>query len=125
VEPDELTQERIARNDAMFRDANEDIEAAAERFDVEADMAVPFICECADTACKAIIRMPLSEYEEVRSNSRYFLNAPGHHVAAQGAAVPVEEREGYVIVEKQGHAGEVTERLDQRQANGSGKAAEG
>ena len=111
---DRLLEKRIARNDATFRDANERISAAAGTYGV--DMAVPFICECADPTCSEIVPLELEQYEEIRANSRHFLNVPGHEAAAQGAAVVVEHREGYVIVEKVGHAGEVVENLDERNA---------
>ena len=109
-------EERIALNDATFRDANERINAAAGAYDMET--SVPFLCECADPTCVEIIRLGLDEYEEIRANSRHFLNVPGHQRAAQGAAVVVAERDGYVIVEKIGHAGDVVEGLDER---GSGE----
>ena len=61
--------------------------------------------------------MELEQYEEIRADSRRFLNIPGHEKAAQGAAVVVTERDGYVIVEKVGHAGDVAEALDERNAD--------
>jgi hypothetical protein len=109
---DRLVEERIALNNAAFRKANERIGAAAGVYDV--DMAVPFICECADRDCSEIVRLDLDEYEEIRADSRHFLNAPGHHAAAEGAAAVVEERDGYVIVEEVGHAGDIVEALDER-----------
>lgn len=113
---DRLMEERIARNQATFRDANERISAAAGVYDVS--MRVPFICECADPTCSEVVRLGLDEYEEIRSDSRHFLNVPGHQTAAQGVSVVVDERNGYVIVEKMGHAGEVAEALDERDAAG-------
>jgi hypothetical protein len=109
---DRLMEERIARNDAAFREANEDIEASAIAYGV--DIPVPFVCECADPSCREFVRLRLDEYEEVRADPRHFLNVPGHQVAAQGAADVVAERGGYVIVRKKGHAGEVAEALDER-----------
>ena len=109
---DRLMEERIARNQATFREANERINAAAGVYRL--DIPVPFICECADPTCSEVVRLQVAQYEEVRSESRHFLNAPGHHAASQGAAVVVEERDGYSIVEKIGHAGEIAEALDER-----------
>jgi hypothetical protein len=109
---DRLMEDRIARNQATFREANERIGAAAGVYDVATP--VPFICECADPTCSDVVRLELDQYEEIRSDSRRFLNVPGHQTAAQGASVVVEERNGYVIVEKTGHAGEVVEALDER-----------
>jgi hypothetical protein len=119
---DRLTEKRIARNDATFREANEQIGAAAGIYGIEG--AVPFICECADPACSEIVPLELRQYEEIRADSRHFLNVPGHEAAAQGAAVVIDKREGYVIVEKVGHAGDVVEGLDERKAvEGQGQAA--
>jgi hypothetical protein len=108
--PDRLTEERIARNDALFRDANERIGRFAAEHQLRDD-PVPFICECADRTCHAIVKLRLGEYEHVRSNPRWFLNVPGHQVAARGAATVVERHDEYVVVEKVGHAGEVAEEL--------------
>jgi hypothetical protein len=112
--PDRLTEERVARNDALFRDANERIKTFAVEIDLRTD-PVPFICECADTRCKEIVRLSLDEYEHVRSNPRWFINVPGHQVAARGAATVVERHSEYVVVEKVGHAGEVAEQLASRE----------
>lgn len=107
-------EERIALNQATFREANERINAAAGVYAV--DIPVPFICECADPTCADVVRLALSQYEEIRADSRHFLNVPGHQAAAQGASAVVAEREGYVIAEKIGHAGEIAEALDKRNA---------
>jgi len=105
-----VTEERVARNDALFRDANDRIRTFASEHDLRED-PVPFICECADRRCQEILRLPLDEYEAVRSNPRWFINVPGHQVAARGAATVVEDHGDYVVVEKVGHAGEVAEQL--------------
>jgi hypothetical protein len=104
-----LSAERIARNDAIFRKANEGIEAAAgEDFEQE----VPFICECADPACRDIVLVAPAEYRAIRSNPRLFLKVPGHEAAAQGWAQVVERHDNYVVAEKIGIAGEVAEQLE-------------
>ena len=72
---------------------------------------MPFLCECADMECYELARLRLAEYRQIRSNPRWFLNLPAHEAAAQGAAEVVERHPGYVIVEKQGHAGDVAEEL--------------
>lgn len=107
-----LVEERIARNDAAFRRANERISAAAETYGV--DIPVPFVCECADPKCSEVVRLKLEEYEEIRADSRRFFHVPGHRDAEGTAGVVVAERDGYVIVEKTGHAAEIAEALDER-----------
>ena len=110
--PDEITQERIARNDATFRTANEGIRDTAAQYDISESL--PFVCECAAPHCRDIVRLSLGDYKRVRANSRWFINVPGHEVAAQGAAVVVERHVEYVVVEKIERAGEVAEELDER-----------
>jgi hypothetical protein len=105
------TAERVATNDATFRDANEKIVPAARETEME---RVPFICECADLGCTEIVRLGLDEYAEIRANSRWFLSTPGHEGDAADHARVVRHGEGYVVVEKVGRAGEVAEELDAR-----------
>ena len=109
------TAERVAKNDAAFRRANEEIEATAIESAVE---LVPFLCECAEPRCTELLRLTLAEYEAVRADSRHLINVPGHDVSAQGWAVPVEEHERYAVIEKVGEAGALAEQLDQREAAG-------
>ena len=114
---EEVQEERIATNNATFREANERISAAAGSYGIETP--IPFICECSDPRCSEVIRLSLDEYEEVRANSRHFVNIPGHEAASKGLAVVVERRDGYSIVEKTGRAGEIVEGLDERHAVGN------
>ena len=104
---DQLTQERIARNQATFRDANERIVAAAGEIGL-APHAVPFICECADASCTQVLLIDLPEYTAVRRYPRRFIHAPGHD---DPVSVVVEVHPGYAVVEKQSHAGDVAEQL--------------
>jgi hypothetical protein len=73
-----MTEERIARNDSIFRDANEQINAKAKEHGVDEAQAVPFICECADEHCTTIVPLALGEYKDVRADSRQFLTVFGH-----------------------------------------------
>jgi hypothetical protein len=105
-----LSAERIARNDAIFRNANEGISEAAEA--VEMEDRVPFICECADPACREIVQLSMPEYRKIREDPRLFLNVPGHEASAQGWGQVVETHGRYVAVAKVGPAGEVAEQLE-------------
>jgi hypothetical protein len=104
--------ERVARNEATFRSANEAIEAAAARSELEEPL--PVLCECADPACTEILRLSVQQYEEVRAEPRWFVNAVGHEVNSGAWGRVVAEREGYVIVAKSGEAGEIAAELDPR-----------
>jgi hypothetical protein len=101
-----VNAQRIARNNATFRDANEGIRGAAERYRV--NELVPFLCECADERCTELIRLSLTEYEAVRSHSTWFVVLRGHVGAKGGTASIVSERNEYIVVEKQGPAAELT-----------------
>jgi hypothetical protein len=105
-----LSAERIGRNDAIFREANEGIIKIAAAGE-ELQQPLPVICECADPACRDIILMTPAEYGAVRSDPRLFLNVPGHESASQGWGQVVERHDDYVVVEKVGPAGDVAEQL--------------
>jgi hypothetical protein len=104
---DELIQERLARNQTAFREANERIESTAEGMALLG--RVPFICECADPGCTEIVRLSLVEYEQIRQYATRFFNTPGHEILSvdAGASVVVGEMPGCVLVEKVGVAGEI------------------
>jgi hypothetical protein len=101
---------RIAENQSTFRDANEQIEQSAEELELGAGL-VPFICECPREKCRTVIRMTLEAYNTVRSNPSNFVTAPGHQDISieTGAGRTVDVRDGYVVVEKIGVAGEIAE----------------
>jgi hypothetical protein len=101
----------VARNDATFREANEGIAASAAEAELD---DVPFICECADPRCMAIVRMALSEYEQMRQDPTHFVNVPGHEASAAGYARVIRSEDDYVVVEKRGEAAEIVRELDPR-----------
>jgi hypothetical protein len=88
--------ERVWANQATFRDANERIVERAGEYGIED--GVPFICECDDVRCTAVVRLGLAHYADVRANPARFLVAPGHEPADVGRVV--ERRDGLEIVEK-------------------------
>ena len=106
----ETSVERAARNEAVFRDANELIERKLSDLSLVEGRS-PFVCECDDPGCTDIVRLTLAEYEHVRSNPVWFLIAPGHPVVA-GEIVSRDER--FEVVEKQGRAAEIAEQRDPR-----------
>jgi hypothetical protein len=108
----DITAERIAKNDAAFRAANEQIRrrAAAEG----KAQRIPFLCECAREDCTEIVWLTAGDYEAIRSSPTCFFNARGHERYGAPVVEVVREEEGYVVVEKQGRAAEVVEELDPR-----------
>ena len=102
---------RVAMNQARFREANEEIQPRAVMAGVE---MVPFICECANPDCTKIIRVTPQEYEDVRSDSVLFLNAPGHEAHSREFAEVIARNDRYVVTKKVGDAAPIVTRLDPR-----------
>src|SRR5207253_5595321 len=94
--------ELVARNDAMFREANEQISERAGELGVTP--RIPFLCECADPECTSVVLLSPEEYQRVRERPNRFLNLPGHERAAGPWGKVVERRDGYVVEEKLGRA---------------------
>ena len=106
-----MDPERVAKNEALFRDVNERIAESAQRFDsTEAE----FVCECADAACADRIETPLDVYEDVRSDGAHFLVKPGHE--DERFERVVEQRPKFRIVEKINGVGRIARSLDPRTA---------
>jgi hypothetical protein len=104
--------DRAARNEALFRRVNERVEEVNQAFEsILGDS--DFFCECADIECMDKIRMSLADYEELRQVSTHFAVKPGHDDPETERVV--EQRSGYLIVQKVGHAGKRADDLDPRE----------
>jgi hypothetical protein len=103
-------EERIGKNEAIFRNVNEQIEASHLPADTEKLTAV--CCECARLGCDALVGVTIATYERVRADPRRFLLAPGHEIG--GAEVVVEDDGSYIVVEKVGAAARVARATDPR-----------
>jgi hypothetical protein len=101
--------ERAAENETRFRDANEKLEE--RRTELELDGATPFICECEEETCTALVLLSAEEYEEIRSKSNRFVLSPGH-TFRMGEVVAENGR--FMTVDKQGKAAEIAEERDPR-----------
>jgi hypothetical protein len=108
----DLTAERIARNDAAFRAANERIRARAE--EAGRPTRIPFLCECAREDCTEIVWLTPDVYEAIRADPRHFFNAPGHDRFGGHAVEVVRDAGSYLVIQKVGRAAEVVEALDPR-----------
>jgi hypothetical protein len=107
---DTLDDRQVTLNEATFRDVNEGIERGRQT----RDGPVPFVCECGEVGCNAVVTLTLEEYESVRSGSRYFLVAPGH--GAHFDALRREEARFSVVRKPDGPLGEIADRTDPRAA---------
>ena len=92
------TEQRIAQNNATFREANESIRDKVER-ERPPMTTIPFLCECAREDCREPVPMSLDAYAKVRAVPTYFLNFPGHEEVEGAGAVVVECGETFVVVD--------------------------
>jgi hypothetical protein len=90
-------EERIGRNEALFREVNERIEGIQKSLGSE-PVSAEFICECGDASCTAHIRLGIAEYERVRADPATFVVGAGHD--AQAVEQVLERNERYEVVRK-------------------------
>jgi hypothetical protein len=104
--------ERVARNEALFRQVNERVREVSQAFATFDPTPVDFVCECGNQDCTEPITLTLAEYEAVRAvPTRFFVLAS--HVIPQVERV-VSEHGTYVIVEKLVGEQELAEEMSPR-----------
>jgi hypothetical protein len=103
-------EERLAKNEVLFRTVNEAIEQQALRFGGIDEYE--FICECASRECVDRVTLTLQQYEHIRADGTRFFVMPGHaNVAVEKV---VEQGPRYHVVQKDGAAGIVADLADPR-----------
>jgi hypothetical protein len=104
-------ERRLAQNETLFREVNERIEDLALTH-TDDDHLYEFLCECSNAHCDLKLSVPLSTYEQARSDSAVFIVAVGHElpeiddVVLRGAE--------FQLVRKRGEAAELAERTNPR-----------
>jgi hypothetical protein len=111
---DTALEDRAARNQALFREQNERIEGSNAAHSWVNPPFADWMCECAVETCSVAVRMTVAEYEKVRAEPTHFLVAPSSEHVVPDVECVVFEHERYWVVEKVGHAGELSERSDPR-----------
>jgi hypothetical protein len=109
--PLDWRRERIAKNEASFREINERLEQGLHELRDGPDL-VEFVCECGEPSCAGLVRLTLDEYEAVRSDPRRFAVLPGH--LFPDAERSVRRTDRFEVVEKIGEAVRIAERTDPR-----------
>ena len=107
-------KERIALNEAMFREGNERMGAWEERQEASAAEKQLFLCECADRECREHVSLTMPEYETVRADPMHFAILPGHE--RPDAERVVESYAGYLVIEKHEDVRDIVEGTDPRSA---------
>ena len=105
-------RQRVAMNEATFRNVNEGMEAGQDPSGL-----LTFICECGRLGCNSLIELTRDEYEAVRARGRTFAVLDGHEIAEVEDVV--ERHERYIVVQKRGAPEEeVAENTDPRRPLG-------
>ncbi len=115
---DDRRKERIARNEASFREINERLSQGLRLVPDNPEL-LEFICECGHATCDQHVRLSSREYEQVRLDSRRFATVPGHVIPDTERVVSTNDR--FDVVEKLGDAVELADATDQRAPDGGGR----
>lgn len=104
---------RIAENEALFRDLNEEVGAVAHSFSSAGeDSTFDFLCECGDPACAQRVPVTLAKYEALRSSPVRFVVVPGHETPDVERVI--ETTGAYTVIEKFGEAAGIARERDPR-----------
>ena len=99
--------ERIAKNEEVFRATNREIERAEEQAGPAADGILEVICECGRDSCDGVIRLSLSDYEDVHGQKDRFVVLRGHE--SPEIERVVDDRGDFLVVDKVGEAEEIVD----------------
>ncbi len=105
--------ERIAKNEAMFRSVNREIEQTSEQFGEGPEDSIEVLCECGKDPCSATIELTIAEYDEAHRERDRFVVEPGHE--DEGIERVVKRDERYLVVDKFGEAEEIAEDEERRE----------
>lgn len=104
-----LSDERLAKNEILFREINERLDEMSVPWSKKTD----YLCECSEMVCTEIVELTNDEYERIRARPTVFVVAPGHE--RPEIEKVVEANEGFLVVEKVVAVDEIT-RKDPRSA---------
>ncbi|HEY7793277.1 MAG TPA: hypothetical protein VIA10_04635 [Gaiellaceae bacterium] len=105
-------EERLARNEALFRDVNERVRAIAVQHGDGEPHLYQFFCECSNVDCTFQLDVTLQEYESIRADATRFVVAPDHWLPE--VETVVERTDRWWAVEKHGEAARLSADLDPR-----------
>jgi hypothetical protein len=90
--------ERIARNEARWRELNAELERGLESISRDPDERAAFVCECGRPNCAEMVKLPLDAYQHAHRDDKHFVVLPGHEFPE--AERVIDEGDGYLVVEK-------------------------
>ena len=102
---DQARRDRVARNEAAFRELNEAISKGPP------DRAeVLLVCECGHPDCSEQFVISLDFYRHVREDPRQFVLLAGHEIPDTEDVI--EEQGRYVVVRKHEDVSDIVEHRD-------------
>jgi hypothetical protein len=107
------TRERLAKNEALFREVNARIRELSDRWELAAPDLIAFVCECSRAGCSDAVELTLDEYERIRTEPAQFLIVSGHLWNPE-LEQEVKRTDRFVVLEKRGPAEELAHELDPR-----------
>jgi hypothetical protein len=99
--------ERIAKNETVFRAANREIEHAVKEAGGGTDQSIEVLCECGRQGCSGMITVTVADYDGIHSQDDRFVVLRGHE--STEIEKVIEERAGYLVVDKFGEAADIVE----------------
>jgi hypothetical protein len=102
-------EERVARNEELFQEVNNQIEKLEETLGQRETLAI--LCECSKKHCLAGFEVEAADYQRVRSNPLLFFVVPGHEDLDVERVV--EQSRSFLVVEKIGRAAEAVRDMNE------------
>lgn len=104
--------ERIARNEAMYRAVNRELEEASEDAGGGPDAPLEILCECGEPGCNTMLTLTIGEYDEAHGQRDRFIVAVEHEDPQIERVVVRRDR--YLVVDKFGEAEQIAVKEEQR-----------
>ena len=101
-------EERLALNEALFREMNERVESGVVATGGE-DEPFVVVCECGNIDCLERMRLTAAEYDAAHAHPAQFVVVDGH--VASDVEDVVARHDRYIVVRKRGRAGEIAAEL--------------
>jgi hypothetical protein len=101
-------EDRIAKNEVIFREVNERVREVVP----SENGVIDFLCECGNEDCVEQIKLTTEEYERVRDDPVQFFVRPGH--AIRDVEEVMEENDRFLLVKKHAEEQEIARRADPR-----------
>jgi hypothetical protein len=99
--------ERIAKNETVLRATNREMERADQAEGATLGELIEVLCECGRQGCGGVITLTVADYDGAHAQADRFVVLRGHENTEIEKVV--EERAGYLVVDKVGEAEDIAE----------------